>query len=335
MPDDGARAPANLYVHFPFCRRKCTYCALYSRAGVDAASRDAYVGRLAREIADLPAEGTFSTVYFGGGSPALCDLRPIFSALEGHLADDAEFTVELHPDDVTRATLETLKAGGVNRISMGLQSLDDATLKAMNRGYTAEEALGAFARVTDVFANAGVDLIVGFPGDPCRDYTALEKLALTHCSVYSLQNERGLKNVPSDEWTLDRLREVSAYLESIGLKRYEISNYARPGFACRHNLATWRGEDYLGLGDGAAGRVGLNRTRNGKVVETVSPEADRLERTIFALRTREGLETSANPEWRVILDRFAEEGLLRREGTRYRLTLRGTEVCDTILSDLL
>lgn len=325
----------NLYVHFPFCRRKCTYCALYSRAGVDAATRDAYAARLAREIADLPAAARFSTVYFGGGSPALCDLRPIFAALESRLEADAEFTVELHPLDATPATLATLKAGGVNRISMGLQSLDDATLKAMNRGYTAAEALAVFARVREVFANAGVDLIVGYPGDPCREYTALEKLALAHCSVYSLQNERGLENVPSDEWTLDRLREVSADLESIGLERYEISNYARPGFACRHNLATWRGEDYLGLGEGAAGRLGLTRTRNGEVVETVSPEADRLERKIFALRTREGLETAADPAWRAILDRFAEEGLLRRDGTRYRLTLRGTEVCDTILAELL
>ena len=116
----------NLYVHFPFCRTKCSYCALYSRPGVGAEERAEYVRRLAERIGKGNA---FSTVYFGGGSPALCDLRPAFDALA--VGPDAEFTVELHPLDVTDATLATLKAGGVNRISMGVQSLDDATLAAM------------------------------------------------------------------------------------------------------------------------------------------------------------------------------------------------------------
>lgn len=265
----------------------------------------------------------------------MCDLRPVFDVLVSRITDETEFTVELHPLDVTDSMLATLKSGGVNRISMGVQSFDDATLQAMNRGYTAEEARRAFACVKGVFENAGIDLIVGYPGDPCCDYSALRSMDLAHCSVYSLQNERNLKNVPSDEWTLDRLREVALLLESIGLKRYEISNYSRPGYECRHNLATWRGEDYRGIGEGAAGRVGLTRTMSEKIIETLSPKTDKLERTIFALRTREGLDAGDYPQWVEILDRFVGEKLLRREGTRYILTPRGTEVCDAILAELV
>lgn len=328
-----AEAVPNLYVHFPFCRRRCTYCVLFSRVGKSAADREAYVTRLADEVRLL--RGPLKTVYFGGGSPEMCDLRPIFKALEPLVDDTTEFTVELHPEDVTDALLATLAAGGVNRISMGVQSLDAATLKTMNRGYSPEDAARAFGRVKRFFDNAGVDLIVGFPGDPCADYSSLANWGLSHCSVYSLQNERNLKNVPSDEWTLDRLGEVAAFLDTIGLKRYEISNYARAGLECRHNLAVWRGEDYLGLGEGAFGRVGLTRTESGRVVDTVSPRRDELERMLFSLRTRFGLDATGHDEWHEALERFVDEGLLVREGMIFRLTTRGMEVCDTILTELV
>lgn len=325
-------AVRNLYVHFPFCRSKCRYCALYSRAGVSREARDAYVRRLAREIGTLGPDSGLATVYFGGGTPALCDLGPIFEALKPFLRDETEFTVELHPLDVTDGLLDALRAGGVNRISTGVQSLDDATLARMGRGYTADEARAAFARVKGRFDNAGIDLIVGYPGDPCDRFATLADWGLRHCSVYSLQNERGLADVPSDDWTLDRIRETARTLADVGLERYEISNYAEPGFECRHNLAVWNGEDYVGLGDGAHGRVGLLRTPSG---ERVTSEADHRERAIFRLRTRAGLETADDPGWRPALDRFVAEGLLVRDGTVYRLTPRGTEVCDTILMELV
>ncbi len=334
--------PENLYVHFPFCRRKCRYCALYSRVGVPPSAREAYVRRLAAVVTGWgqDPDGRLKTVYFGGGSPALCDLRPLFSALKARLADEVEFTVELHPLDVTDETLERLRAGGVNRISMGVQSLDDAALARMGRGYTADEAARAFSRVKRVFGNAGVDFIVGYPGDPCTGWERLADWGLRHGSVYSLQNERGLADVPGDDWVLDRLRMVSAALAEIGLERYEISNYARPGSECRHNLAVWRGEDYFGLGAGASGRIGLRRTRNlgtcaHEAEETVSPERDALERRIFRLRTREGLDSTGYPAWGQALEKFCETGLLTKEGAIYRLTARGMEVCDSILAELV
>ena len=380
----------NLYAHFPFCRRKCAYCALYSRTGVSQEDRDAYARRLAAEIASggagitpggitpggagesgqrgrplptancqLPTTNCLATVYFGGGSPALCDLRPLFAALAPHLPSVYEFTVELHPLDVSEPLLATLKAGGVNRISMGVQAFDDATLTAMERGYTVAEALRAFELIKRHFDNAGLDLIVGFPGDPgpwkenARRYAEnlrrFAELGLRHCSVYSLQNERNLRDVPDDDIVLDGIREVSARLKSLGLERYEISNYATPGRECRHNLAVWRGEDYVGLGEGACGRIGLRRTRgvrSGYETETLSPEEDLKERTIFRLRTREGLDASRFPAWRPILDRFVAEGLLTTNdriptandqlpSASYRLTPRGTEVCDSILAEIV
>ena len=339
--------PDNLYVHFPFCRGKCSYCALYSRAGVSQVERDAYVRRIADEIRRLNGpdrSSVLSTVYFGGGTPALCDLSVLAPALRSLCGEDTEFTVELHPLDVTESKLLELKALGVNRISMGVQSFDDAILADMGRGYAVDEAERAFAHVKKHFDNAGIDLIVGYPGEDKtkeqgegeRRRNGLLRLGawgLTHCSVYALQNERGLKGVPDDDWTMDRLRHIAICLGELGLVRYEISNYAVPGYECRHNLAVWRGEDYVGLGDGACGRIGLRRTKFGKT-ETVSAEFDEKERRLFRLRTREGLDATGHPEWGQTIRKHVLTGLLTQSGQVYRLTDRGAEVCDSILAEL-
>ena len=402
----------NLYVHFPFCRTRCSYCSLYSRAGRPESERNAYAHRVADAIASLraapsgtdpsalgtdpsvlgtdpsalgtdpSAPGTvplsFKTIYFGGGSPALCDLKPVFDSLNwgqtpsgwgqspSGWGQTPEFTVELHPLDVSQELLETLKAGGVNRISMGIQSLDDDILADMGRGYTFAEAERAFAAVKAVFDNAGIDLIVGYPGEKMAILPQHKRLAdwgLRHCSVYSLQNERHLANVVDDDTVLDRISETAEFLRGIGLVRYEISNYAVPGYECQHNMSVWRGEDYIGIGDGACGRIGLRRTRNfwglspshpppkrglspsagglsppkrglSPCEEWVDEEFDEKERRLFRLRTTEGLDATGHSEWGQALGRFVSEGLLTRDGNIYRLTARGTEVCDFILSEL-
>ena len=389
-------AVKNLYVHFPFCRGKCTYCALYSKAGVSPADREAYVNSLTRSISYLippllehPLRGlaslggylpsSLSTVYFGGGSPALCDLKPLFKALNPLIDNNTEFSVELHPLDITRQTLQELKDGGVNRISMGLQSLNDEVLKHMRRGYTFDEAEKAFYLVKEYFDNAGVDLIIGYPCDSWGQSPHLNRLAtwdLKHCSAYSLILEENSAlnkliqtgTVPlkmySDEEIMDELSFLSHFLRNIGLRRYEISNYSIPGYECRHNMATWSGEDYYGLGIGAHGRIGLKRTRNwwgqspktgtgtpiysssltsipftqwgqSPEVETVSEDFDFKERKLFSLRTAKGLNAGDCPHWIKSLDKFAEEGLLQKENLVYRLTERGFEVCDSILAELI
>ena len=352
----------NLYVHFPFCRRKCTYCTLFSRAGISSSDRAKYVNELASAIQTLFPPGDtppLSTIYFGGGSPALCELSPIFDALSAKIDAKTEFSVELHPLDVTHENLKSLKKGGVNRISMGLQSLNDDILKHMGRGYTFAEAEKSFLLIKEYFTNAGIDLIVGYPGDTWGHSPHLNRIAswgLTHCSAYSLilEENSALHRIgtppPEDEELMDSLASAARFIEEIGLRRYEISNYAIPGLECRHNLATWRGEDYYGLGIGAYGRIGLKRTRNwwgerrghspdwwghSPEMEEVSEEFDFKERRLFALRTIEGLDASERPEWAQILDRFTAEGLLTKKASRYILTSRGREVCDSILAELI
>ena len=328
---------SNLYIHFPFCRTKCSYCNLYSRAGINASERESYVHEIIQSVNRLIGKSVnLKTIYFGGGSPALCDLRPILSILHS-----PEFTVELHPLDVNEELLSMLKAGGVNRISMGVQSMNDEVLKVMGRGYTVEVAHRAFDLVKRYFENVGIDLIVGYPGD---ERVEIPDWGFTHCSVYALQNERKLKGAAEDEVVMDRLKVAEGRLKELGLKRYEISNYAREGYECQHNLAVWRGEDYLGIGEGACGRVGLKRTRgvrrNGEIEyaeELVGEDFDRKERAFFRLRTREGFDAGGFPELVPTLERFVSEGLLQNKAGSavYQLTERGTEVCDSILAELL
>ncbi len=349
----------NLYVHFPFCRAKCAYCALTSRAGSTAAARAAHVAHVMREC---PAKA-FETVYFGGGTPALCDLAPLFALVSACRAPGAEFTVELHPRDVTAATLGLLRRGGVNRISLGVQSFDDAVLAAMGRGHTAQEAEDAFRRVRAVFPNAGFDLIAGWPGvtDAAWRATLARARALepVHVSCYALIREpktrldravrEGRLALPGDAVALDQVALAAEAFAAAGLERYEVSNYARPGYACRHNVAVWRGEDYVGLGEGAHGRVGLTRTVGtaaGYETTTVTAEDDAFERAVLALRTAEGLDLAACarrfpplaprlPAWRARLEALVAPGILRRLGPdRFAPTARGFEVCDAVMANL-
>ncbi|MGN0853277.1 MAG: coproporphyrinogen-III oxidase family protein [Kiritimatiellia bacterium] len=356
----------NLYVHFPFCRAKCAYCALPSRAGSTAAARSAYVSRLAGEIVARVPPASLDTVYFGGGTPALCGLKPLLDVLRPRLAAGAEWTVELHPLDVARPLLDELLAGGVNRVSLGVQSLDDAVLRAMRRGHSAAEAEAAFRTIRAAgFGNAGLDLIAGLPGaDDAswrRTLARATALAPDHCSVYALMREprtrldlmvrRGEWTLPDDGSVLAQMDTALAALRAAGLARYEISNAARPGFECRHNLAVWRGADYLGLGDGAHGRENRIRTvgeQGAYRTETLSEEADALERALFALRLpREGLDLASAvrrwpvlavraASWRSVLDALAGPGLVRplRPGV-YALTPRGLDVCDAVLAELV
>lgn len=345
----------NVYVHFPFCRSKCAYCALHSRAGAPEAERNAYALRIAAELKRLFAsapEEPLSTLYFGGGTPALCGLDPVLDAVADR--QPCEFTVELNPLDATPALLRRLRDGGVNRISMGVQSFDDATLRSMGRAHSAAQALDAWKAIRDSgFANAGIDLICGWPDAQSPDawrrtLDAAVEIAPDHCSVYTLILEPGTRlaldvqsgrcALPPDDVALAELAAAERALADVGLERYEISSFARPGMECRHNLAVWRGEDYTGIGEGAYSR-----------------EGSAVSRVIFRLRLlKEGFCPSKAAadfpelaprvgEWRATLDRFTEEGLLTKtvppadaDGTpTYRLTSRGAEVCDTILAELV
>ena len=349
----------NLYLHFPFCRSKCAYCALHSHVGRSESERNAYAQRLAAQLDShfrKTAGLRLSTLYFGGGTPALCDLSPVLDVIGKQVKSERfEFTVELNPLDVSGTLLSKLRESGVNRISMGVQSFDDDVLRSMGRPHTSMQALNAWNAIRDAgFGNAGIDLICGWPkcgsNDGARSawsrtLDAAASLAPDHCSVYTLILEPGTRlahdvdagkiDLPPDDVALSELAEAEKILADAGLERYEISSFAKPGMECRHNLATWRGEDYTGFGEGACSR-----------------EGNAVSRTIFRLRLlKEGFSPSAAAadfpelaarvaEWTETLDRFTEEGLLTssRSGSTapsYRLTPRGTEVCDTILSELV
>lgn len=358
----------NVYIHFPFCRAKCTYCALLSRAGSDDAARRRHVERCAREVRQYGkrTDGAEQTVYFGGGTPALCDLTPLFDAVSETMGTVTEWTVELHPHDVTEPLLAQLRAGGVNRISLGVQSFSDGVLAEMNRGYAAAEARAAFQTIRAAgFQNAGLDLIAGWPGvtDEMwrRTLDAACALEPVHMSVYTLIREPGTlldrrvrqKQVvlPDDASALNHLALAQARLADAGLARYEVSSFARPGFACRHNLAVWRGEDYIGIGEGAHGRQGRQRTvarREGwETTELETDVDDARERALFALRLTEGLDLgqtvqrwpclrSSVPAWRRALTELVPHGIVRSAGSdRFALTARGFEVCDAVMASLL
>lgn len=357
----------NLYVHFPFCAAKCAYCALHSRAGAGIEERARYVREVAREIRGLEAGGGEHTVYFGGGSPGSCDLREAAEAVRERLGAVAEFTVELHPGDVTGRLLEDLAERGVNRISLGVQSFSDRALGEMRRRHDAAGAEAAFRAVKAAgFANAGMDLIAGWRGVGAAEWrdTVERAIALepAHVSVYSLIREEGTvldaqiragkAPEPDEEAGLEQVREAEAMLAAAGLERYEVSNYARRGMECRHNSAVWAGEDYVGLGEGASGRRGRVRTtgeRGGgyREEEVAGEEADALERVVFRLRTRAGLDLErAAAEHPCLaerlkasagrLDALAAAGVLER-GPRgeYRPTSRGWEVADAVMAEFL
>lgn len=295
----------------------------------------------------------------------MCDLRPVCAAVRDAFGTVDEFTVELNPCDITPSLLDDLIEGGVNRISMGVQSLDDNVLRAMGRPHTAAAAEAAFRAIRAAgFGNAGFDLIAGWPGTTESSWgdTVARACALDpdHVSVYALIREPGtvLDNavregrlVPMDDDAVlsmhDAAREA---LAEIGLARYEVSNFARPGFECRHNLSVWRGEDYAGLGSGAHGREGLRRTvgndAGGYDVSMLTAEEDALERALFTLRMAEGMDLdemagrwpilgSRMEGWRNELESLVPHGIAKNvSGSRFVLTDRGYEVCDAVISRL-
>jgi len=268
---------AGLYVHIPFCRRKCPYCHFASappRPGEWAAWRDG-IGREAALRSGLGL--AFDTLYAGGGTPSLLSpagVAGLVEALRRHLRLE-EFTLEANPAAGTdAATLEAWAAAGVTRLSVGVQSFDDATLAVLGRDYPAEEAEAFVMRAGRAgFGAIGIDLMAGVPGETRdslrRTMDAVARTAPDHASVYLLENVDGLPfesvlaERPVDEdAAADGFEFLAAGIASLGLARYEISNFARPGRECRHNLKYWRGEPFLGLGPSAASRAAGERWTN-------------------------------------------------------------------------
>jgi oxygen-independent coproporphyrinogen-3 oxidase len=352
----------HLYVHVPFCARVCPYCAFHVHRGEPEEQR-AFVAALRREWRAAREEFPLAleTIYFGGGTPSLL-AADLFSELAEELPHGgsvAEFTLEVNPATVTEAKARAWRAAGVNRISLGAQSFDAAMLELLGRQHGPRDV----AETCDLlraegFENINIDLMFALPGQNLAGWDATLASALAcrpeHVSAYALTYE---EDTPFFEkrglWRLEEETEIAMFertreaLGAAGLFAYEISNFARPGRESRHNLAYWRGADYLGLGPSACSTIGSVRWRNVPNTpayiervnrgESVREEREVLdaatrgkERIMFGLRMREGVARAEFSGADVALGRLEQDGLTEEKGGRVYLTSRGQLVADSV-----
>lgn len=371
-----------VYVHVPFCERRCAYCDFFSTTE-GAPARAAYVTALTAEAALRAPEvkgRRVATLYVGGGTPSLlggallgnmmAQLRRSFP-----LADDAEVTLEANPDDVTPQLAAQLVEMGVNRVSLGIQTFDDACLRLLGRRHTGAEAVAAVECLAKTgFDNLSVDLIYGLPGQTLAQWQADVARALSlpvaHLSAYALTYEAGTRLTAwrdtgrvaeaDEELSLAMFAHLIDATEAAGMKHYELSNFARPGRHSRHNAAYWDGTPYVGLGPGAHSYDGAaTRRRNlprlaaylsadgGDVpheVEHLSAGERCDERVMLSLRTSQGLDMAALERdfgWeraeavRRGARRHLQRGLLEQRADRLVLTRRGLFLADFVTRDLM
>ena len=377
-----------LYLHIPFCVRKCNYCDFFSASGTEE-EQAAYVSAMIQEIQsyqELSGEYEVQTIFLGGGTPSLLtpeQIEQIFNAIYHTFSvnENAEITMEMNPGTVDIEKLRAMKAAGVNRLSIGLQSAQNEELKMLGRIHTYEEFLETWKLIERVgFKNRNIDLMSALPGQTIESYedTLSKVLALEpeHISAYSLileegtvfydwyekgKLDRGAWKLPSEEeeyamgeLTIQRLAEA-------GMHRYEISNYAKSGKECRHNLGYWDRVEYLGIGAGSSSLIKgerfdhirdrkayIEKIRNGESIlidrEILSVESQMEEFMYLGLRKIEGVSRTdfqnyfgknVDDVYGEILDKLEEEQLLEFSGNRIRLTHRGMDVSNCVLAEFL
>ncbi|WP_294138548.1 radical SAM family heme chaperone HemW [Sphingomonas sp.] len=371
------KTPLALYVHWPFCVSKCPYCDFNShvRDVVDQqAWRDSLLADLAYEAEALP-DRTLGSIFFGGGTPSLMPPATVAAIIAAAQtiwtpAPDIEITLEANPSSVEAARFADLAAAGVNRVSLGLQSLDNMALKFLDRAHDVTEGLGALDTAQRHFGRVSFDLIYALPDQSLAAWQAELARALAfgteHLSLYQLTIEpgtrfateaaRGRLTIPDGDSAADLFEATRAMTAAAGLPAYETSNHARPGAESRHNLTYWRYGDYAGVGPGAHGRrdgLATQRrrkpenwlaavARNGHGIEVEEPLAphDRAsEALVMGLRLREGIDLpriaalaggTAPIDWPAVA-RLEAQGLIAHEGDRLRVTEAGALLLDAIL----
>lgn len=351
---------AGLYVHIPFCKKKCEYCSFNSYAQMEEQFYS-YTQRLIKEIRTYEKQ-TVETVYFGGGTPSVFPKEYLIQILEEiksrfNLLENAEITIEINPKTVTSEGLKSLRQGGFNRVSIGIQSFNDGELLQLGRIHTASDAEEVFMWCRDAhFDNISIDLMSAIPS---QTLTSLEKnldraieLAPEHISAYSLSIEENTpffdKRDSLDLADEDTEREmyylVCDKLTGAGYEHYEISNFAVSGYRARHNTGYWTGAEYIGIGAGAHSYYkGCRYSNIGQVSAYIKNEdivthgqvIDEKEAVnehyILGLRLLEGIEDDGNPK----LTELAEKGLLEKVDGRVRLTRRGIDLSNYVFSDLI
>ena len=367
----------NIYVHIPFCRRKCLYCDFYSvgeRLADWSRMVDALLAEARMRVPESVPGDYPSTLYIGGGTPSLIPGEEFTRLAQGLLSlagEVREFTIEVNPDDVTPEKAAVWRAAGVNRVSMGVQSLVDAELKAISRRHTAEEARRAAAILRDNFGNVSLDVMFGLPGQTLSSFettvSGVTGLRPDHVSAYSLMyEERTALTRMRDSGTIEEADEnlsVEMYmmlrdmLGAAGYEQYELSNYATPGHRSLHNSLYWLGLPYTGLGPAAHSYDGI-RTRRANLPdfrrylrnpaaafeeEVLSDDELREEMIMTRLRTREGLSLDeygsrfGEASLRALLHhagKHLSSGRLRMVAYRLALTPSGVMLADDIISSL-
>ena len=372
--------PLALYVHWPFCVSKCPYCDFNShvRESIDQDGwREALLADLAYEAGLLPGK-RLTSIFFGGGTPSLMDPATVEAVIHSATtywtpAADIEITLEANPNSVEAARFADLAAAGVNRLSLGLQSFDDAVLGFLGRAHSSRDGFKALEIAQKNFRRVSFDLIYALPSDTEEKWSATLAQALSlgtsHLSLYQLTIEPGTRFAsmvakqafePLDGDSAAALYELTdAMTAAAGIPAYEISNYARPGQESRHNLTYWRYGDYAGVGPGAHGRrLGMRTVRhkkpenflnamarngNGIVEEALlSPIEAADEALVMGLRLIEGVDAAAiagrfglpSLTDQLRVDRLVGSGHLTREGTRIALTSSGRLLLDYILGQV-
>ncbi len=358
--------PIGIYVHVPFCAGKCPYCDFYSLRGGEA-EYDAYTAR-AEGILRAGWGRAADTLYFGGGTPSLLGagrlLRLVRAAKAGAaLPDGAEITVEVNPSQDCAALLEALAAGGVTRVSIGMQSASEEELRALGRRHTADQALEAARRAVALGLETSLDLMVATPGQSWeslrRSAAACVETGARHLSAYLLKLEPGTAfakdppALPDEDEAADWYLRLGGFLESAGLRQYEISNFAAPGHEGRHNLKYWRCEEYAGVGPAAhsflGGRRfyqprGLRRFLDGGAPVDDGEGGGREEFAMLALRLREGLtaerwrrrfgEPSLPEAWLRRARKFVAPGWVECGLGFLRLTPRGFLLSNALMAEI-
>lgn len=363
-----------LYVHIPFCARKCAYCDFYSVPDrLDLI--DAYVDAVLLE-AGAYAGLSFHTLYLGGGTPSLLGARALRKLVTrlGHafdMSDLVEATIEVNPESASARLLEVAREVGIDRVSIGVQSLSDRELKRVGRSHTAAQAIRAIVRARRTgFSSISADVIVGLPGQEwgtlCATLETLTSLGIDHISLYCLSLEDGTPlalnppdDLPSDDVQAELFEQAREFLEDGGFSHYEISNFALPGCECQHNVNYWRGGEYLGLGAAASSHLHGRRFNNNADLEgyirdptSLAEEAEELdarrkaaEEAMLRLRLlSEGVvgkelarrfEPTNTADLVGRLHEMVGEGLLTFDGSAYRLARSKVLISNPIFARVL
>ena len=372
----------SLYIHIPFCAQKCHYCDFPSFARKDHL-RKAYIEALNKEIINLREKHNnleINTIFIGGGTPSVLESNELECLLKEiaklNMAKDIEYSMECNPGNLTEEKLEVMKKYGVNRISMGLQAKQDNLLKGLGRIHNYKTFKENFLLAKKVgFNNINVDLMFGLPNQRLNEWeeTLREIISLepAHISAYSLIIEEGTAfynlyendklKLPTEEEERKMYHLAKKILEENGFNQYEISNYAKEGKECRHNLAYWNMDNWIGVGSAAASYINGKRIKNissveeyinsinekGEAVEEIinNSKNDNMEEFMFmGLRKINGIDENEfkkrfsmniNDVYGEILNKYIDEGLLIRDSGRIFLSEKGIEISNIIMADFL